>query len=732
MFLGYVRCAVVLGAAIAAAALGAIAGPPARRDAEWPDYLGGPESAQFSGLDQINRSNVGELAVAWRYAFPGNAQSNANPLIIDGRMYAPSSAGIVALDAATGQELWRLDAPGVRMRGLSSWLSPDGRSRRLFYNRHDRLYAIDAANGAPIASFGENGSIDLKVGFGRDPKTIKAIESQTPGRVFGDLIIVGSTGGYEWNAPPGDIRAFDVRSGRLVWTFHTIPHPGEVGDAEWPKGAWKHVGGANDWSELTLDPKSGILFVPLASAKYNFYGVTRPGKNLYADSIVALDARTGKRLWHFQTVHHDLWDYDLPQAPKLLTLQRQGRTVEAVAVASKTGFVFTFERRTGRPVFRIEERPVPQTDVPGEHTSPTQPFPTAPPPFARQRFDANDLSPFMSPDERAAMKTMVRDLRNDGLFTPPSLKGSIAMPGTSGGTNWGNGAVDPRTGRLFIVSIETPGILKLEKGAGKGKGLFVSADTPPGAAVYEQNCAACHGAERKGQPPVIPALVDIAQRRSVQEVRETITRGQKTMPAFSLAAQPLDDLLAYLGYARSAAPALAPDAATAGAAAAAAAKPVAHDPITYKSGYNFVFSKLGLPANAPPWATITAYDMNVGKILWQAPFGELPRMPAVGSIFPRGTIVATGGGLLIAANQDRKLRAWDMDTGRVLFAADLPSTPGGVPAVYAVGGREFIAVPVASYDPAIAATVSSAIMPEGRNGIVVYALPPRGIEKPKQ
>jgi quinoprotein glucose dehydrogenase len=708
---------VLLAAAIHACAASGHLNPEPGGSSDWPDYLGGPQSSQYSDLDQIDRSNVQTIAVAWSYQFSGNGQSIGNPLVIDGRMFAPWSGGIVCLEAATGRELWHRDAPGMRMRGLSSWASPDGKSRRIFYNHRDRLYAADAASGELIEDFGDVGSIDLKVGLGRDPTTIKRIESQTPGRVFENLIIVGSAGGGEWNGPPGYIRAYDVRSGRLVWTFHTIPQPGEPNYDSWPKDAWNTVGGVNNWSEMTVDPKNGILFVPLASAQYEFYGGNRPGNNLYADCLVALDARSGRRLWHFQTVHHDLWDYDLPQAPKLLTLQRDGKRVEAVAIATKAGYVFTFDRRTGRPVFPIEERPVPQTDVDGERTSPTQPFPVAPAPFARQSFTAEDLSPYLDEPERKAWRTLLAGMRNEGPFTPPSLRGSIQMPGSSGGSNWGNGAVDPRSGRLFIVSVETPSILHLERPSARTNANFLTANSPPGAKIYAENCASCHGEERKGQPPLIPPLVDVAQRLSTDQARDVITRGRKIMPGFDLPVQSMTDLLAYLGFQASAA--LAEPANS----AASAAKPATSSPIKYKSGYNFVFSKASLPANTPPWSTLTAYDMNQGKLLWQVPFGELPAMKGSGSVFPRGTIVTTAGGLVIAATQDRMLRAWDMDSGKLLLATQLPSNPGGIPAVYMSGGRQFIAVPVASYDPAIARMVSSSVMPEGRNSLVAFALP---------
>jgi quinoprotein glucose dehydrogenase len=710
---------VVAVLALASVADAAVRASPAIHG-DWVDYLGGPDSSQFSPLAQIDRANVAQMAEAWRFALPDNAQTNGNPLVIAGRIYLPSSAGITALDAASGRQIWHLDASGVRMRGLSSWVGR-GHPRRIFYTHQDRLHAIDARTGAAIRSFGQNGSIDLKQGLDRDPASIRRIESQSPGRVFGNLIILGSTGGDDWNSPPGHIRAYDVLSGRLVWIFHTIPYPGEANYEEWPKDAWKTVGGVNNWSEMTLDVANGILFVPLASANYDFYGVNRRGSNLYANSLVALDARTGKRLWHFQTVHHDIWDYDLPQAPKLLTLRRDGKRIEAVAVATKTGYVFTFERRTGRPVFPIEERPVPQTDVEGEWTSPTQPFPTAPPPFSRQRFTVDDLSPYLPQEEAASLRAMLAGMRNEGPFTPPSLRGTITMPGTSGGTNWGNGAVDAERGRFYVVSMETPSIIRLQEGALKGSGHFLTADGDPGAAVYAQNCAACHGEARQGQPPAIPGLIGLAERRKASEVREVVRRGRATMPGFELTEGEMSDLLTYLGFKAEPSP---PAPAAPQPPAGEPPKKSDDGPVKYKSGYNFVFSKLGLPANAPPWATLTAYDLNAGTILWQVPFGDLPMMKGVGSVFPRGTIVATAGGLIIAANQDRTLRAWDVDTGKVVYTAKLPSTPGGVPAVYMIGGRQYIAVPVASYDPQIAKGVSKGLMPEGMNSLVTYALPP--------
>jgi quinoprotein glucose dehydrogenase len=699
-----------------------------QNNVDWPDFLGGPESSQYSPLQQINTTNVGSLTVAWVYPFPSNAQTRGNPLVIGDRMFVPSSAGITAFDSTTGRVLWQRSIPGLLMRGLSSWLDTQNGSRRIFYNDKDHLYAIDAATGAPIRDFGDAGSIDLKAGMARNPASIATIESQTPGKVFGNLIIVGTTGGEDAGTPPGDIRAFDVRSAKLVWVFHTIPRAGEANYNSWPEqNAWEKVGGANDWSEMTVDPASGILFVPLASTKPNFYGVNRKGDDLYGNSLLALDAHTGKLIWYFQTVHHDLWDYDLTQAPKLLTLRHDGQQIQAVVVASKTGYVFAFERRTGKPIFPIKEQPVPQSDVPGEYSSPTQPVPTAPPPFAQQHFDARDLSPYLPAAERQALTTMIAGARDEGIFTPPSFQGTIEMPSSAGGTNWGDAAVDPRKGLLFVVSANTPALLKLVSTANAQSGLFVTAAAQdPGAAVYMDHCAMCHEANRVGQPPMIPSLVGIAGELTAEQVADTVKHGRSIMPAFTLSQPDMQALLVSLGFSQKDA--------VAAASQIAAVQTVPRGQVPqpeYDSGFNFLFSKMGLPVNAPPWATLTAYDMNAGKILWQVPYGGLPGLKDAGSIFPRGSIVATAGGLIFGSSQDNHFCGWDENTGKLVFSIKLPSLPGGVPAIYMVGGREYIAVPAASYNPELAKHVAASVMPPGTNSLVVYALSPVSFNQTK-
>lgn len=435
----------------------------------WSDYAGGADSAQYSALDQVNRGNVSKLAVAWAYPTGDGRKYNFNPIVIDGVMYVlAKNNSIVALDATTGKEVWTytLDPrPNtITNRGINYWESADRGDRRLLFCANQALRAIDARTGKPIPSFGNGGSVDLKEGLGRDPMALRLVQSTTPGRVFENLIVLGSATNQGYGSGPGDIRAFDVRSGKLAWTFHTIPHPGEFGYDTWPKDAWKTVGGANVWGEFSLDEKRGVVYAPTASPKYNFFGADRTGADLFGDCLLALDARTGKRLWHFQMVHHDIWDYDDATAPKLLTVMHDGKRVDAVAQLSKQGFVWVFNRVTGEPLFPIEERPVPRTDMPGEETWPTQPFPLQPPPFARQKFTADDLNPFITdPQERSKFRDQILSARNEGLFTPPALRGTIEMPGNNGGANWGGAAVDPDHGLLYVVSKDLPAILKLER-----------------------------------------------------------------------------------------------------------------------------------------------------------------------------------------------------------------------------------------------------------------------------
>jgi quinoprotein glucose dehydrogenase len=443
------------------------ASKPSSDHTGWGDYGGGADASQYSALTQINRSNVASLQVAWTYPTGDAGNYLFNPVVVDEVIYVlAKNNAVVALDATTGKELWVHENPGGRIttRGVNYWESKDRSDRRLLYSNNNLLQAIDARTGNSIASFGVNGSVDLREGLGRDVGKI-SVQSGTPGRVFEDLIILGSATNQEYESAPGDIRAFDVKSGKLVWTFHTIPHAGEFGYDTWPPDAWKTVGGANNWAEMSVDVKRGIAYIPTGSPKYNFYGANRKGANLFGDCLLALDARTGRRLWHFQMVHHDIWDYDNATAPKLLTVRHDGKMVDVVAQAGKTGFLYVFDRVTGKPLWPIEERAVPRSDMPGEDTWPTQPFPTAPPPFARQSFTEKDLNPFIDdPAERTRLLDDIRGARNEGMFTPPGIRGTIEMPGNNGGGNFGGAAVDPDRGRVVVVSKDYPSMLRLELG----------------------------------------------------------------------------------------------------------------------------------------------------------------------------------------------------------------------------------------------------------------------------
>ncbi len=365
---------------------------------EWRDYGGSPDSSRFVATTHISPANVGQLEVAWIYEA---GETDFNPVVVRGVVYGRGpNDSFVALDAATGKRLWIHEGvKGFNSRGVNYWESRDGKDRRLFFSVNNLLQALDAQTGERIASFGIDGLVDLRVGLDRDPATVDQ-QSRIPGRVFEDLLILGSATNQEYASAPGDIRAFNVRTGALVWTFHTVPRPGEFGYDTWPEGAWKTVGGANNWGEQSIDTGRGILYVPTASPKFNFYGGNRKGANLFGDCLLALDVRTGKRLWHFQTVHHDIWDLDNNSAPQLTTIDRNGRKVDVVAMASKNGYLYVFDRVTGDPIWPIEERPVPQrTDVPGEAVWPTQPIPTRPPPFSRQKFTVDDLNPYiLTPD----------------------------------------------------------------------------------------------------------------------------------------------------------------------------------------------------------------------------------------------------------------------------------------------------------------------------------------------
>ena len=669
---------------------GATKAPTAETHTTWRAYGGSADGAQYSALRQINRSNVKRLQVAWTYRTGDDRKYSFNPLVVDGMMYVLAKGNsIVALDAATGKEIWTHATDGkttlITNRGIDYWESVDRSDRRLLFSLSNELQELDARTGRSILQFGTNGRVDLRAGLGRDPESLTLVQSYNPGRIFENLLILGSATNEEYNSGPGDIRAYDVRTGRLAWSFHTVPHPGEPGYETWPKDAWKSVGGANDWSSMALDVKRGIVYVPTASPKYNFYGANRPGANLYGDCLLALDARTGKLTWYYQMVHHDIWDYDNDTTPMLATVEHNGKKVDVVAEAGKVGFVWVFNRETGEPLWPIEERPVLKSDMPGEETWPTQPFPSKPPPFARQSFTVKDLSPFLEPAEREQLSTEMMSAHNEGLFTPPGLGNTVEMPGNNGGANWGGTAINPSNGDMYVVSKDLPAMLKLELAS---KVSQVGSPEEQGRSIFAANCSVCHGVNREGKPPAIPSLVNVGSQLSDDHIQSVVQHGQGPMPAFSqLSAAEITSLLAYLKHPELA-PASSPENATA---------PGAVDPISahYRSSFGFMFASSGLPVITPPWTSLTAYDLNTGSIRWKIPLGVVPELAAkgftnTGSQFPKVSPVLTAGGVIFTGTRDRKVRAIDSDTGKVLWEAEVDAALEGMPAVYEVQGREYV------------------------------------------
>lgn len=512
--------------------------PGDNNERTWSVYKADANSSSYSPLDQITTANVSQLQPAWTFKITDQkagdrpATSQCNPIIVDGVMYAVSAkVWAYAINASTGEQIWSFDPfngadGGGPSRGLTYWEGGD--DKRILFAGGDKLFALDARTGKPIEQFGENGKVDLNVGVRDDPKNI-SVTLTTPGIIYKDLIIVGSRLPDLYGSPPGYIRAYNCKTGELVWTFHTIPLPDEPGYDTWPKDAYKYAGGANNWAGMSVDTKRGLVFMALGSPSYDFYGADRTGQNLYGNSVLALDASSGKYVWHFQTVHHDMWDYDLPAPPTLVTVKRDGKDVDGVAQLTKHGFVYVFNRETGESLFPIEERAVPKSNIPGEESWPTQPFPLKPAPFARQSMSAADLTNY-SPADHDAIVKQFKSLRYEGMFTPPDLKGTLMLPGTRGGAEWGGAAFDPATNMLYFRSNDAPDIQTIIKG---GREAIEGALLERGQALYDTYCASCHGAEKKGNPPTYPTLVDLKDRMTRQSAMEKIQKGAGVMPGYA-------------------------------------------------------------------------------------------------------------------------------------------------------------------------------------------------------
>lgn len=648
------------------------------QDVDWSNYLGSKDRNLYSSLNQINRVNVSKLKVAWTYETGNEAEYQANNLIIDGVLYTPTATRkVIALDAATGKELWQWDpakehtgAGSPRQRGLVYWANERGEDKRLFTAVNGFLFAIDPKTGETIRSFGENGSINLGSGL------------NTPGVTYKDMLILGGLGGK------GALRAFDVKTGQQRWVFHLIPRPGEFGYDTWPADAYKTATGLMPWCGQALDEKRGIVYAATKTAEPDFYGGERHGSNLFANSIVALNAATGERLWHFQIVHHDLLDKDLPCAPVLLTVNHEGKQIDAVAQGTKHGLLFVFDRVTGKPLWPIEERPVPQSDLIGEQAWPTQPFPTKPPPLMRQTYTAEDASN-ISPQTYQMTLDRIQAAPNFGPFPAPSLNESVMFPGFDGGMEWGGGAADP-DGIYYVNVNEMPWLLQMIE-TRHADGTELGA----GERDYVLYCGVCHGLELKGNAELkFPPLLDIDKRKTRAEIEQMTRQGRGRMPAYD--SMPEDKRVAILDYvlSKSAPPKPASD--------EPKKAPKAVDPKDRKAAYAFGgfrrwLDDEGYPAIKPPWGTLNAVDLNTGEIKWKVALGEYPELTARG-IPPTGTenyggpLVTAGGLIFIGATADETFRAFDKQTGDVLWKAKLPFGGNASPSTYMVAGRQFVVI----------------------------------------
>jgi quinoprotein glucose dehydrogenase len=657
---------------------------------DWGSYLGDDGRTHYSRLLEINTDNVHQLAVAWMYSSGGadtvknTTQIQCNPLVKGGVLYGLSpKMDVFALNAATGQELWKF-SPFAWIGGENSWAGT-GRGfawweehgeKRLFFSAGNWIIALDPANGQPVTSFAEGGKLDLRKHLDYH-KPDFFIVSNTPGVVYKDLLITGMRVSEGADAAPGHVRAFDVRTGERRWIFHTIPHPGEYGYETWDDPeAWRRIGGANCWSGMTLDRENGILFVPTGSASFDFWGGNRKGANLFSNCLLALDAATGRRLWHFQTTHHDIWDRDLPAPPTLVEVQHNGKYVQAVAQTTKQGFVYLFERKTGRSLFKIEERPVPQEGaMPGEQPWPTQPFPVKPAPYARGAMTLEDINPYsQQKDSLYALLSTMRLAPN----SPPSREGSIVLPGFDGGAEWGGAAADP-SGTLYVNASEMPWMLKMVDLPTPG-----AVQISPGQRLYMTHCTGCHGLDRRGNG-ANPDLASIGDRRSAIQISQIIRQGRGAMPAFGyLSEGDRTALLQYLSGGETAHQDRVTDSKEAG--------------IRFvNTGYIRLQDKNRQPAIAPPWGTLSAIDLNTGEYRWRVPIGEDPLLVAKGIRNSGlenygGPVVTAGGVVFIAATRDEKIRAFDQKDGRLLWEAPLPASGFATPAVYAAGGRQFVVI----------------------------------------
>ena len=648
-------------------------------DQDWGAYGGDSEKTHFSALAQINRLNVKRLEVAWTYDTQETGGLQTSPIEIAGTLYGISpSQKVFALDAGSGKLKWKFDSriAGTQPnRGLAYWASPDNKERRIIVGVMNFVYALDPETGQPIPSFGDHGRVDLREGLGRDVAA-SFIALTSPAVVYKDLFIVGGRLPETLPALPGDIRAYDVRTGKQRWSFHTIPHPGEAGYETWPKDAWQKSGAANNWTGMTVDQKTGILYAPTGSAAFDFYGGDRLGDNLFADCELALNAETGERIWHFQGVHHDIWDRDFPSPPALVTVTIDGKKVDAVAQTTKQGFLYLFDRATGKPLFQVESHKYPPSDLPGEAAAPEQPLPTKPAPYARQHL-TEDMLTNRTPEAHKWALEQFRTFRSDGQFVPLSTgKNTVIFPGFDGGAEWGGPAFDPDSGVLYVNSNEMAWAVELAENTNNplsGKG------------IYQSQCTICHRDDMKGSPPLFPSLVGVGNRMTQEQIKERIQKGGGRMPGFpNLTADEINALLSFVSEGENKE-----------LSSGQPAPPL----MRYRfSGYTRFHDPDGYPAVTPPWGTLNAINLNTGEYVWKVPLGEYPELAAkgmknTGSENYGGPIVTAGGLLFIGAtNYDKKFRVFDKATGELLWETMLPFSGNATPITYQVNGRQYVVI----------------------------------------
>jgi len=682
------------------------------KDVDYPTYGGNKAGNRYSPLTQINLDNVQNLQVAWSYDASEKPdttntgpqrpkQIQCQPIVVDGVLYGTTpELKLFALHAGTGKELWKFeptkdDQKFNTNRGVLYW--ENGDDKRILYTVGASLYAVNATNGTRVESFGENGTVDLHQGLStnmdHDVNEL-SVSASTPGVIYKNTIVVGSSVSESGDAAPGHVRAFDVVSGKLKWVFHTIPQPGEYGYDTWPEGAYKYIGAANNWSGLVLDEKRGTVYFGTGSPASDFYGGDREGQNLFATCIMALDAETGRRVWHYQTIHHDLWDRDHPSPPNLTTVRHKGKMVDVVVQATKDGLVYVLDRDKGTSLFPVEERPVPTNGLPGEHPYPTQKFPLKPLPFAHQVFTENDITD-ISPESHAYVKEQFEKMRTDHKFTPPTEKGTILF-GYSGGAEWGGNSIDP-DGILYQNANNDPWILQMVSQEERNREI---ASLSKGNGLYLSNCAVCHGRDRKGSGSDFPSLVDIGKKRSSKDILAVLEKGSGRMPSFQhVPKENRESIARFLLNKETASDKAAPSEEHNETGMAVAAKKEA---FPYVPRYvNKVWKKFtdqdGYPAVKPPWGTLNAIDLNTGEYLWRVPLGEYPELtkkgiPATGTESYGGPVVTAGGLVFIAGTRDEKIRAFDKKTGKVVWEYQLPAGGFATPISYEVNGRQYVVI----------------------------------------